>query len=200
MRITFILFLFIMTNIATAEISPLLKCLAREEQLFHQAKIQGPFYKLNQKMLLMISQFPKLMTQDTVLKDVCQAKQSEHPSMLLLEHFLLNSTKIFKIDPDVESEQVALLNNTLDEMRNGLPELLIGFLADLQSTLETANCLNKEVKEAAYFTDRFKYLQSVVDHQELFENKSKVRQLFSQLKNWPAIEKACRAAKIKQNN
>lgn len=200
MRFIIPLFFFILLNNAKAEISPLLRCLALEEQQFHQNKIINPFYRLNQKMLLMISQFPKLITEDKVLNAVCKAKKDEHPSMILLENFLLNPDKIFTINYDIETEQQALLDNTLKEMKEGTPDLLITFLADLQSTLEVANCLNLKIEEAAYFTERFKYLQSAVSHEQLFENKKKISGLFDKLRNWQNIEQACLKPKVQMRS
>ena len=182
----------IFSSIALAQPTPMLKCLALEEQHFHQLKTQGPIYRLNQKVILMISQFPKIQSHPQLLKKICTMNFSDSPSMYLFEELLVNSSNVFSIPSDLPEEQRALLQNTMEEMKEGFPEMLITFLAELQSTLETPNCLNRVVKEADYFTDRFKYLQGVVNNEQLFEDKKKIRSLFSQLRNWNDIVEKCR--------
>ncbi len=179
-------------SFAHAAPTPLLKCLAIEEQVFHQKKIQNPWYRLNQKVILMIAQFPRIEAKQRLLQQICEAKWEDHPSMILFEQMLIDHTQVFSIPKDIEEEQRALLENTLQEMKEGFPELLITFLADLQSTLEKANCLNQTIKEAEYFTDRFKYLTAVIPHEQLFEDKKKIRSLFAQLNNWQRIVDHCR--------
>lgn len=183
------IFILLWTASGLAQVSPLIKCLALEEQYYHQTKIQDSFYRLNQKMLLALSQFPNLKARESVLSSVCEMTQGKHASVLLLEDFIINPQSIF-VRPSNE-EQAALLDNTLQEVKDKLPELLIAFLADLQSTLGTANCLEREVPEISYFSDRFKYLQGVISFDQLFDKKQKIESLFKGLKNWSRIVKAC---------
>ena len=70
-------------------------------------------------------------------------------------------------------------------------EILLSFIAQIQSISPTPNCLKEEIPELDQFFNEIKYLQEDIDTKKIFEGKD--QKIFEKLKNYPQAFEKCRA-------
>lgn len=172
-------------------ITPLLKCLGKEELGFHLKKDTGPNYKLNQHFINSMAGANDIQLRSGYYKKICE--NSVTPSVNLLRELLLNGLKIFLITEDEENfrEQARKLT-VLGNVEEDLPHLFFKYLASLQALTDDPHCLKKAIPEVSYFTEKVFFLEEDVPRNRLLNEKGKIRILFNKLGSIGTILKKCK--------
>ncbi len=188
-----ILLLFLIQNTALGKIklSPLLKCLAKEEAHLAHVKSTGPNYKLNQFFINEVSSYSYLELKSQHYQKICHHNIFS-PSVSFLKTYLENGKSIFLI-PRGKRNQVRIRQTVaaLEELENQMPHIFISYLASLQQLTATAHCLTGQMPELVEVQGRIKYLESEVDLKKLIRNDPLVKKIWEQLPNFKRMAKRC---------
>lgn len=168
----------------------ILKCLGEEEKRFHLKKEVGPVYDLNQRLIAEMIQIPKIEIDPDNYLEIC-AGQKFSESWKLLEHSIKYGKEMFIIPSDVQGMQREMTKGMIDDYVEATREILLTFIAQIQTISPTPTCLKEEVPELDKFFNEIKYLQEDVDLKVIFEGRDKT--IFERLKNYPLAFEKCRA-------
>lgn len=167
----------------------LLKCLGEEEKKFHLKKQTGPLYDLNQKLISEMVQIPLADITPEHYQTVCQMKKGS-PSWKLLELSISKGRSIFDLPISVIGIQKQMTVGMIDDYLEACKEILLRFIAQVQSEAPSAQCLKEEIPELdAFFTD-IKYLQEDVDLKKIFDGRD--MKIFERLEEYPEAFQRCR--------
>lgn len=186
-------------NSLAKNVNPLIKCLGLEELAIHKKKVIGPVYKLNQHFINELSTLYGLTLKEDSLNRVCRQKAFS-PSVNLLQELLLKGRKAFIIPKaSIEGGPTALATSALDGFLDKTPHVFFTYLSQLQALAPLAPCLENKIPEIGYFMERYKYLEDISGSRGIIEKEqSKVRSIFTKLKNFDSIIKVCTREKEKQ--
>ena len=166
----------------------LLKCLGAEEKVFHQKKDTGPSYDLNQRLISEMIQIPRVSIEPIVLNKICAT--TDAVSLRLLEASIVQGKNIFMIDRDVEKMQRQVTEGMIDDYVEATKEILLSYIAAIQTQSPTPECLTEEIKGLDKFFFEIKYLQEDVPVKTLFEGKDQVT--LERLKDYREAFDRCR--------
>lgn len=167
----------------------LLKCLGNEELRIHRLKLEGPVYRLNQKLIGEISSAGKITIKPQYFKSVCNNKTFS-PSVKLLKILLINGVSIVK-KPDLTNIPQQYAFSSFKEIVKKAPDFLFGYLAELQALTNDPHCLKKKIPELDYFRQRFLYLQGDFSNNQLLDDKKKISAIFKRLERFGDILRSC---------
>ncbi len=177
---------------AASKINPALKCLALEEERYHKKKITNSRSKLNQDLIIELSQSSDFILKSDYLSIVC-SPNTISPAEKLLELQLIYGTKIF----ETNSNEMTVAS--LMEYKKQLPQVFIKHIANLQSELETANCLEKNIPEIKKINDKIKYLEEDLSVDTLLPFQKEIATIFRKLEKFNDLKKKCRKPREVQN-
>jgi len=126
-----------------APASKLLKCLGLQEKVFHQKKLSGALYELNQRMIAELVQLSGIDGNELLINQVCRSQREG--ALYLLEAILLDTRDWYIIRPQASSLGTSLSQELVKELNLSGPELLLSFLGQLQMESPTPDCLEKNI-------------------------------------------------------
>ncbi len=168
----------------------ILKCLGEEEKRFHLKKETGPVYDLNQRLIAEMIQIPRIEIDPDYYLEIC-AGQKFSESWKLLEHSIKFGKELFIIPENVQGMQREMTKGMIDDYVEATREILLTFIAQIQTISPTPTCLKEEVPQLDKFFNEIKYLQEDVDLKVIFQGRDKT--IFERLKNYPLAFEKCRA-------
>lgn len=174
---------------AQTKVNPLLKCLALEEEKYHKIKVHNSRSKLNIELLNEIAQTSELEIKDEYLSKIC-AKNEANPAERLLEFHLVHGLDLFELGGSSNERNLKVA--TISEYQRQLPQVLMRHLANLQSELATANCLEKNIPEIKKISEKIKYLEEDLALDTLKPHRKDITTIFQKLKNFAEIKRSCR--------
>lgn len=186
-----ILFLHGLTTASYAQtkVNPLLKCLALEEEKYHKIKVHNSRSKLNIELLNEIAQTSELQVKEQYLNQIC-AKNEANPAERLLEFHLVHGLELFELGGSSNERNLKVA--TISEYQRQLPQVLMRHLANLQSELAIANCLEKNIPEIKKISEKIKYLEEDLALDTLKPHRKDITVIFNKLKNFAEIKRNCR--------
>lgn len=189
MKSLFLLTIFIAFG-AFAKPRAVFVCLGSEEKLYHDQKISGPFYTLNQ---VVISEFlqmePNVILSRGELDEVC--KNEKHPSMKILEALLVKKHRFFSLQKTDDEHKMIMGKKSIDSLMRKAPDIFWEFIAGIQSLSPKAYCLDKYIPEIKELKTQNLYLEEELTQKVIFSNKKKLKSVFSKIKNINFIFKKC---------
>lgn len=191
-KISFFLFLGLLTQpVASAAPNSLLKCLGEEEERYHKMKVSHSRARLNTEVITDLAQTGELSLKSQYYREIC-GSQEKYPAERLLEMQLLHGTEIFEIYGNNREIKYALLV----EYQKSLPQVFLRHLGNLQSELETPNCLDKKIPALKRIKEKIKYTEEETSGNALLPLKKEVKTTFQALKSFQRIKLEC---KLKEN-
>lgn len=170
----------------------ILGCLGQEELYFHEKKITGPLYNLNQIFINELSAIKDVRVTEVDLETICQSGQG-NVSLSLLMNLLLQRERLFSIkkESDETNHFFEMRKNTIQVLLDDSPHIFFRYIAELQSQTPYPYCLTTKIPELKYFTEQLKYLEGDIPISELMKDKERIRSIFRKLKNYPQIFQEC---------
>ena len=172
----------------------LLKCLGQEELQIHTRKLEGPVYRLNQRLISEISAAGPIQLKTRFYKQICQNKDFS-PSVQLLKVVLINGVSIAH-KPELTDIKAQYSHATFLDIVDQAPMLFFSYIAQLQGLAQNPDCLNNKIPELEYFLNRFRYLQEDYSNKELLSDKNKIAKIFERLQSFDKILKSCEVKKV----
>ncbi|MBF0300113.1 MAG: hypothetical protein HQK51_15435 [Oligoflexia bacterium] len=180
----------------------IVKCLAKEENIIHKNKVNGPIYALNKELLNELVIDETISIKEIYLKKICAFKEFS-PSVLLLQHLLIDGKNIFnevKYKPDdfsAKSRATYLIDNLLDMA----PNLFVNYLMELQNMTPTMNCLETRIPELGSYLRNYQHLEDEdISGPKILFDVNKIKTIFEKLKNFDKIFKECTLIRKKELN
>lgn len=168
----------------------ILKCLGEEEKRFHLKKEQGPVYELNQRLIAEMVQIPGIEINSDDYLAVCTGQKFSE-SWKLLELSIVKGKELFVLPKELQGMQRNVTMGMIDDYVEITKDILLEFIAKIQTLSPTPTCLKEEIPELDAFFTEIKYLQEDVDMHTIFKGKDK--RIFDKLKNYPIAYEKCRA-------
>jgi hypothetical protein len=187
---TILIFFLVSTSLWARDDRQILKCLGEEEKRFHLKKETGPVYELNQRLIGELIQIPKVEINPQDYYLICSGEKFSE-SWKLLELSIKKGKNLFIIPKEVSGIQRSMTEGMIDDYVEATREILLGFIAQIQSIAPSPTCLKDEIPELDNFFTEIKYLQEDVEMKTLFEGKDE--KIFDRLKNYSLAFEKCRA-------
>lgn len=182
--------------------SRLMVCLGAEEKALHQQKLTGSTFDLNQRLIGELVLITGIDAQPPVLKKICSRKSS--PSIELLEEMLLNPKGWAKIPTAQKGIEGSIAHELVKDLNQGLPEVLLAYLGQLQAEAPDAQCLNQNIPGLKTLNEEVKWLQEEMDLAKIAGRRKRLQQIFAGIKKAPQFFAKCREAtaqsKVKSKN
>jgi hypothetical protein len=194
MKWTYFLIILIFSSPLWSRDREILKCLGEEEKRFHLKKETGPVYDLNQRLIAEMIQVPKVELVKEHFLTICSGEKFSE-SWKLLELSIKFGKAIFIIPSNVTGIQRSMTEGMIEDYVESTREILLNFIAQIQSISPSPSCLKEEVPELDQFFTEIKYLQEDVETKKIFEGKDQT--IFEKLKNYPSAFERC-AARLKK--
>lgn len=170
----------------------ILVCLGQEEQFFHESKITGPLYNLNQIFINELSAIKNVRVTPADLDTICLSGRG-NVSLTLLMNLLLQREALFSIKKESDETEhfFEMRKNTIEVLLNDSPHIFFRYIAELQSQTPFPHCLTTKIPELKYFIEQLKYLEGDLPIGELMKDKERIRSIFKKLKSYPQIYQEC---------
>lgn len=169
----------------------LIACLGQEELIIHKQKLSSALYPFNQEMIGRVLQLYKPKIKDWVVKKTCSPNYS--PSLKLLEFMILQPQNIFH-NASFKSAEGIQINSSQNNFLKEAPSLLFEFINLLQKEQDIPGCIMNTVPQLANLFEDYKYLATLVPHQQIF-TRSILKAIFNSLENIDKILEQCRQNK-----
>ncbi len=196
MRLLLFIFL-IQISTVWAKTNPLIRCLAKEEASFHAKKIQNAYSVLNQSFINEFASNNDISLKPQYIDELCS--KNKGMSLYLLELLLTKETEIYDLQSVRENAQLSnYKSGFIQEFQKQVPHLLIAFIGNIKIELDDPYCINKVIPEIGFFEERMKYLEEEISIHEVFNDKNKIKRIFTKLNNFEALKKSCLDLKKKQ--
>lgn len=163
----------------------LLTCLGREENFYAKKKYTGPNYKLNQIMIEEITSLSDLKVLPSAYKKICM-KPGAYPSLVLLEELMNKSSNVFQTKNIGPIEKV-----TFESLKEKSGEILIQYLSLVQSMAPSPRCIEENIPGVKNLFARYRYLQDVIDADDLHGKNQEQEAIFSKLREIDSILVKC---------
>lgn len=187
----FLLLIILLPGAALAQASELMLCLGKEEKAFHAEKDTGPIYDLNQKLIGELITIPGIEAPRDVLRKVCRTSGS--PSQELLVEMLLNPTGWGIVTDKTTGLEKNIALELIKDLNQSTPEILLGFLAQLQAAAPDAHCLNRHIPGINTLNNEVKWLQEEVDIVKIAGRRKRLKRILLRMKKSKQIFAKCRA-------
>lgn len=170
----------------------ILVCLGQEELFFHENKITGPLYNLNQIFINELSAIKNVRVTEIDLDTICQSGRG-NVSLSLLMSLLLQREKLFSIKKENDETEhfFEMRKNTIQVLLDDSPHIFFRYIAELQSQTPYPHCLTTKIPELKYFIEQLKYLEGDIPIGDLMKDKLQIRSIFSKLKKYQQIYQEC---------
>jgi len=179
-----------------APASKLLKCLGLQEKVFHQKKLSGALYELNQRMIAELVQLSGIDGNELLINQVCRSQREG--ALYLLEAILLDTRDWYIIRPQASSLGTSLSQELVKELNLSGPELLLSFLGQLQMESPTPDCLEKNIPGVSQLYLEVKWRQEEIDIQKIAGKKSRLAKIFAGIHRSGYYFEACAKEKSKK--
>lgn len=187
MKVILILLFFLAIEARAA--NALLVCLGAEEKRLHVEKDTGPVYDLNQRITSEMIQIPEVAISPLDFKSVCRSRRYSE-SWKLLELSLRKGKGLFIIPEKVTGLQRSITEGMIDDYVEASKEILLSFIAQIQTLSPTPDCLYQEIPKLGKFFTEIKYLQEDVDIRKIMAGKDE--KIFEELRGYPRAFQRCR--------
>jgi len=165
----------------------LLHCLGVEEKSFHDKKLTGPNYLLNQMMINELTGLSGIRLKVNYFKEICQNERSS--SLLLLKAMLIHGKKIYNFPAG--SQPPVIKREILSAIHDRLPHIFFRYLSSLQATSSNPKCLGQHLTHFNFINERFKYLEGEIHSQESPISKPMILKTFQELRHFNKILIQC---------
>lgn len=179
-----------------APASQLLKCLGMQEKVFHQKKLSGALYELNQRMIAELVQLSGIDGNSSIVDQVCRSQREG--ALYLLEAILLDANNWYIIRAQSSSLGTSLSQELVKELNLSGPELLLNFLGLLQMESPTLDCLEKNIPGVGQLYLEVKWLQEEIDIHKIAGKKSRLAKIFAGIHRSGNYFEACAKEKSKK--
>ena len=172
--------------------SRVLKCLGKEEKALHLRKETGAVYDLNQRLIGELVLINRIDAETSLLKRICTMKGS--PSIGLLEGMLISPKGWSAPASTGNGVEDSIQKGLIDDLNQGLPEILLNFLGQLQAESPNATCLNEKIPGIKSMNEEVKWLQEEVDLTKITNRKERLEKIFAGIHQVDKYFAECRAA------
>lgn len=170
----------------------ILVCLGQEEKYFHDKKITGPRYNLNQIFINDLAAIKDVRLGPKFLERICRSG-SQNVSLSLLMGLLIERETLFILNMQ-QDESVSIFEmrkSAIDVLLNDSPHIFFRYIAELQSQTPFPHCLTSKIPDLKYFTEKLKYLEGDIPIEQIINDKRRFRSIFEKLKDYETIYKEC---------
>ncbi len=183
--------LILQINQSHADISPIVKCLAKEEQKYHDLKIMGPLYKLNQEVINLLAIENKLVFNADFQKKVCE---SSNQALTFLRHLLLDSGEIFVI-PKISGNDWVLTSYTsqVELFISKNYQIFLNLISYVQIEIKSPYCLKKLIPGYEAYLEREKYLKDIKAQHTERESLVVIKKILNEVSNLTRLKYKCDA-------
>lgn len=170
----------------------ILVCLGQEEKYFHDQKITGPRYNLNQIFINDLAAIKDVRLQRRSLDRICRSG-SQNVSLSLLMGLLIEREKLFILNKqkDETDSIFEMRKSAIDVLLNDSPHIFFRYIAELQSLTPFPHCLTTKIPELDYFTQKLKYLEGDIPIEQIINDKKRFLSIFEKLKGYERIYQEC---------
>ena len=175
--------------ILVEQVSPLLQCLAKEEEQIHRQKVKGPIVELNQEMLALFATIRQLRLKPLYRKQICQSSSAFTPSLGLLQIILLHGKQPF-YSTSQEPSYRGFQESFLTSLSSTASRLFMNYLSAIQALTPRSHCLREHIPPLRKIYQQYKTLEEHIATQHLIE-PSDLSQVFAGLSRLDEIVKAC---------
>jgi len=185
-----------MPNIGFSEIAPIVKCLALEEQSYHDQKKSGPMYKLNQDMINLLAIENKLQFNSAIKETVCAAPNK---AFTLLKLILLSKKDLF-ISPKKEQNEweITFFAQQVGQIVSSNYEVFLNFIASIQMEINSPNCLQQIIPGYSDYLEREKYLKDIQSQYLNKDSLEVMENLLSTISSVDRLKERCKKLKNKK--
>lgn len=177
---------------ATSKAFQITRCLGSEEALIHKAKDKGPAYQINQILLSIFLNLPKINLKKNYYKELCE-NVSIGISLKFLDLIFRNYNLLFTYSHTSNESLVKL--EDLAELINQLPELFNQYLLEIKTKSPTHDCLENHIKELSEFYIQIKYLEENSNFKAIADKDKILVRILNQLKNKDSFFEECKKNK-----
>ena len=172
------------------KISPLLYCLAQEEEKIHRGKVSGPIVALNKELLSDFTAVEHLLLRPKFYRQICHPQAPFSPSLGLVKLILTNRDGIF-ISTSKDSSYRRVQADFIRRLPSRIGRLFMDYLSGLQGLAPKANCLEEHIPPLGKIYRKYQIIEQDVGIRQLLA-ASDVNKIFRQLKRLEQIIQACR--------
>jgi hypothetical protein len=177
------------TNIH-ASVQDIVRCLAKEEQIYHKEQSQGPHYYLNQKFINKLVNYDKLSIHEDITKKVCDSSRSK--TFTLLTQYILYPNNFFIKNSSIVDKKHLTQQ---DELANFFKLSFIEVLIKIQAQAKTPKCFKQIFPSTAKLFDQIKYTQVNNNLISIMDNLKNKQDLVARMWNVPEIFSQCKKQK-----
>ena len=197
MKYIWILSAFLVAATVSADTveSPLLICLAREEESIHQKKIKGPPYFLNQFFINEFSAYGHLKLKEPHSDAIC-GQGLDQVSFKLMKTILTNDGSIFDLtenNPNTPSSSPSF--TITEELRATALRAFFGYLSYVEASSPKASCLESHIPHLKEMRHRYNHLQNHPSDKVKKIDMTKVRDILSHLEGIKPLYAKCQKDK-----
>lgn len=180
------LILLIILNFSSlAKSKEVLKCLGQEELRYHNEKYTGAKYQLNQRLISLFLQVPKLQPNNSTLMRICYP--GAFSSWILLKEMVVSPDEW--ANEELLDEE--LIKSLHQELNAQALKTFISYISLLQSNAPTPHCIEKKVPGMSEFFVKIKYLQDEIEMRKILPPKRELRSLLDKLDHPLKLYQAC---------
>jgi hypothetical protein len=188
--INFLLLTLTLSNLAWAQARPsgLLKCLGKEEEALHKAKVTNVNYYLNQRMIESIITLKYASIKPVYLEKICT---DSWPSFALIYHVLQSGSKIFEVSSHLSDLHQRMAHKLIKELEQELPAIISELIGMIQKNAPHAHCLKNEIPKLDIYFQKKQFLQTEISILNELRKDNLGVDILTQLKDYPSLFKRC---------
>ena len=172
------------------EITPLVHCLAKEEESIHLSKTTGPIVELNREFLSHFASTNKVFLKRNYFHRICRSQAPFSPSLSLLQVILMHGQGAFEPLAIKHPTYSNTQNLTFDDLQRKSGRLLLNYLSGVQGLTLQENCLENKINSLYNIHQKYQDIEKHVKIEQLIP-PSEVLDIFKQLKNLDKIIESC---------
>lgn len=169
------------------------KCLGKEEELIHKEKVKGPIYHLNQRLLNVFLNLPRVKLKEKFYKEIC-TNIKIGTSLNFLELIFRNYENAFVYA--ALGDTTPINSRDREDFISRLPELFNDYLTVIKAESPTFDCLERKVPELKKFYEDLQYLEETINFKKLAQRDNQLVKIIDKLKNKDQYFEEC---KLKNN-
>lgn len=153
----YFLFVLILSSFQLYANDTVLKCLGHEEKIYHQKKVAGARYQLNQKLISELVQLSKTIVFQKDTKElICKNRTS---SSIKLLHVLIKdgAKSMYSAAPKLDVVQLSSDKKSIRELLNRSRYTFVRFINDLQTQVRKPNCIVNKIPQLRDFYYKSRY-------------------------------------------
>ena len=186
----FLGFFFSNFSIGSTQFSKIVLCLANEEQQIHENKIQGPIYRVNQRILNYLVEQNFTNFSNELENSICS---SNSPSSEFILSVLINQNNLFiPIDKNSNEAEVQKFSQQVKSIIDDVYEIFLFYIAESQKYLNSPHCLTKLFHGYESFLEKEKYLKELESQHSNTESLILIKNIIFALSNIDLLAKRCK--------